>query len=766
MLRRNAWLVALLALALASSGTAATVSGKVFWDLDGDGAMGQGEKPLAGVAVSDGRQVVVTSAAGHYTLQTDPGGFVFVSLPRGYRAAKSFYRQIDADCTFDFPMAKWAESRASSVRFAQITDIHMAGEDTVDTFAADLAEINSVHPGVQFILATGDLVNEGMRANQYENYLRGIATSKLPVFSVPGNHDIKMADSLPNYRRYLGPINYSFNVGSCHFLVVNSMDFDDQQKAWIARDLAAAPAGSRRFVAMHYLPTQPQARYFSSLGIAAVLSGHWHGDRVHKGHGLLDLNTPPLRFGGIDRTARSFRLVDVVKGNVRSELRFGGFKRHAVIVSPSGSCLAKNGKIKLVVNAYDTCRKVAGVECRIAGRGYRLKRVSEWGWMGEFPASPATGKPQNVVADVRDTKGDVWRAASVFSTVQREHGPLRLVGAAPAGGFIALSSPKVGSGTVAIGTSDYGNLDGCGVRAFGEDLTPRWSFITDSSIKNNVAISGDRVFATSIAGRLYSLERATGRPVWTVDLDMARDRERWEISATSVAAGIVYVGWQSHTAAIDEVNGAPLWSASLSTSDWWPGTYAVPTVADGRMILMTRLGAHAYDAKTGKPAWDLPGAFQGCAVSGGVVYTAKDKLPAAVDLATGKLLWTGTDTVGDTASAPAVAGDRMVTGTADGRVCAYSTKDGALLWSFQTGQSLSTLQPYKRGGSDVNSSPAVANGVVYVGASDGVLYALSLKDGKRLGSYTIGAPIASSPTISGGRLYIGAYDGNVYAFEL
>lgn len=763
MRNRNLWLAGLLVLLLASQAISATVSGKVFFDRDVDGAMGADEKPIVGVAVSDGQQVTVTSASGDYRLETDPGSIVFVSLPRGYRAAKSFYKQIDADCALDFPMAEWAASKADAVRFAQITDIHVTGEDTVDTLIADLAEINSLHPGAEFILATGDLVNDGKNVSEYENYVRSIATSRLPVFNVPGNHDAMAPASLPNYRHYLGPMNYSFNVGSCHLVVVNCLAFDDKQKAWIARDLAAAPAGSRRIVAMHYLPTQEQADYFSGLGVAAVLSGHWHGDRVRANRGLLDLNTPPLRFGGIDRTARSFRVVDVVRGNVKSDLRYGGFKHHAVVVTPSGSCASRNGKLQVLVNAYDSRCKVASVECLIGNRRLSLKQVSAWSWIGELAISTRTKTPQRVIAEIRDTDGGRWRAESVFRLDQRPNG-LRLAAVAPTGGFVALSSPKGVGDTVAIGTSDYGDLKDCGIRVFTKDLVPKWSFHTDSAIKNNVAVSKDRVFATSIAGWLYSFDRATGKPLWKVELDRAR--ERWEIAATTVDGGIVFVGGASYIGAFDEASGKRLWSTSLAKSDWWPSCYVVPVVTGGRLVLMTRVGAHAYEAMTGEPVWDLAGNFHGSAVAGGVIYTIQNNVPAAVDSATGKLLWAGKDIVGDTASSPAISGDKMVVGTADGRVCAYSAKDGALIWSFQTGRSLSSLQPYKRGLSDVNSSPAIAGGVVYVGASDGVLYALSLKTGKKLGSYSLGVPIASSPLVVDGRLYAAAYDGNVYAFDL
>ncbi|MBQ5363593.1 MAG: hypothetical protein IIU09_01220, partial [Bacteroidales bacterium] len=46
-----------------------------------------GKKPVAGVQVSDGRQIVLTDAKGRYTLKTDKAdSIVFITTPSGYKA--------------------------------------------------------------------------------------------------------------------------------------------------------------------------------------------------------------------------------------------------------------------------------------------------------------------------------------------------------------------------------------------------------------------------------------------------------------------------------------------------------------------------------------------------------------------------------------------------------------------------------------------------------------------------------------------------------
>jgi len=765
------WPGVLLVAVMASPAVGMMVSGRVFVDQNGDGVAQANEPGLMRVVVSDGREVVLTSKGGDYELETEPGRLVFVTLPRGYQAAKSFYAAAAPGRRVDFGLVEWPASRRNGARFVQITDIHITQkDDTVTTFSEDIEEINALQPAAAFVIATGDLVNNGKNTFEFENYVRAMAAFRMPLFNVPGNHDAKAPGSIAHYHHYLGPDHYSFNVGDGHFVMLNCLSFDEEQKAWLDKDLAAAPKGAARIFALHYLPTRQQVEYLRKLGGVAVLSGHWHGNRVEQGLGVLDLNTPPLRFGGIDRHPRSFRILEVKGGKVENELRLGGFKHHAAVVSPSGTCVAEKGELPVVVNAYDTRCQVDSVECRAAGRRVKLRRASPWTWLGELKLPAGSRGAQTLVADIRAANGERWRAEAAFRVANlgksagESSGPLQLKWAGPTGGFIGISSPRMGSDCVAVGIDDRGDLRSCGVSAFSADGKRLWHFPTDSAIKNDIAAAEGRLFATSVAGWLYALDEASGKLLWKAELD--RQRERWEVAATTAADGLVYVGAHSYIAAFDAQSGHRVWEEHHGQSDWWPSCYTVPTVTDGKLLLMTRAGAWALDAKTGKTLWKEGGKFNGCLAANGTVYTSKDGVLCALGLADGKPIWTGMEKVGDTASAPALSGERLVMGTADGRVCAFSARDGSLLWATQTGPSLSSLQPYQRGGSDVNSSPTILGDKVYAGASDGQVHALALADGANLGSYQLGVPIASSPLIAGDSLYIGGYDGNLYAFAV
>jgi len=116
-----------------------------------------------------------------------------------------------------------------------------------------------------------------------------------------------------------------------------------------------------------------------------------------------------------------------------------------------------------------------------------------------------------------------------------------------------------------------------------------------------------------------------------------------------------------------------------------------------------------------------------------------------------QLLWSA-DLGNSVPSSPAVANGVLYVGTGSG-VCAIDTATGQSIWKS------STPSIY------VYSSPAVANGVVYVGSFDNNLYALDAATGELIWSASTGGEIYSSPALANGVVYIGSEDGKLYAFD-
>jgi outer membrane protein assembly factor BamB len=72
---------------------------------------------------------------------------------------------------------------------------------------------------------------------------------------------------------------------------------------------------------------------------------------------------------------------------------------------------------------------------------------------------------------------------------------------------------------------------------------------------------------------------------------------------------------------------------------------------------------------------------------------------------------------------------------------------------------------FKAGGPIVGS-PAIADGVVYIGAMDGHLYAIDQQTGKEKWNFKSRMPIQSTPAVSGGMIYFVSSAGSLAALDL
>jgi outer membrane protein assembly factor BamB len=63
------------------------------------------------------------------------------------------------------------------------------------------------------------------------------------------------------------------------------------------------------------------------------------------------------------------------------------------------------------------------------------------------------------------------------------------------------------------------------------------------------------------------------------------------------------------------------------------------------------------------------------------------------------------------------------------------------------------------------SSPAVVNGIAYIGSEDHNLYAIDIKTGKQIWEFTTNGAVNSSPAIYGDKLCFGSFDGYYYTLN-
>jgi outer membrane protein assembly factor BamB len=168
--------------------------------------------------------------------------------------------------------------------------------------------------------------------------------------------------------------------------------------------------------------------------------------------------------------------------------------------------------------------------------------------------------------------------------------------------------------------------------------------------------------------------------------------------------------------------------------------------------------------------------FSSPTVSNGLVYIGgTDGRLYAVREDDGSMLWSF-KTKGAVNSTPAVSGGAVFISSRDGNVYSVDAATGRERWRFVTGgerrftaPGIHGMQPKMEVMPDpfdiFLSSPAIAEGVLYVGSGDHNVYAIDAADGRLRWKFTTGNVVHASPAIAGGSVYIGSWDRYFYAID-
>jgi len=110
-------------------------------------------------------------------------------------------------------------------------------------------------------------------------------------------------------------------------------------------------------------------------------------------------------------------------------------------------------------------------------------------------------------------------------------------------------------------------------------------------------------------------------------------------------------------------------------------------------------------------------------------------------------------TGGRVLSSPAIVDGIVFVGSGDHKLYALNETTGTLIWNYTTG-------------GEIFSGPAVTDSIVYVGSHDHKVYALNKTTGAHIWNYTTGDMIySSSPAVANGIVYIGSMDEKLYALN-
>jgi outer membrane protein assembly factor BamB len=153
------------------------------------------------------------------------------------------------------------------------------------------------------------------------------------------------------------------------------------------------------------------------------------------------------------------------------------------------------------------------------------------------------------------------------------------------------------------------------------------------------------------------------------------------------------------------------------------------------------------------------------AISDGVVFIGSDDhFLYAVDAATHSLKWKF-ETGDIVRSRPAVAGGKVYFTGDDGFLYAADAATGREIWRFDMGKPSSPRLPIPDGWDYMQSSPAVAGGVVFVGSGNANFYAVDAVHGKERWRFEVRQYVRSSPAVVDGVVYFGDWSGMFYALN-
>ena len=343
------------------------------------GRVRDGSRGLAGVPVSNGELITRTAADGSFQLEFGPEvhRYLTVTTPDGYRPGAGCWRRLPlaggeavsgADLTLDFALEAEPPSVRERFLFAHVTDPHVGTHDEEalrqpghgmadpDEFAACVEAIErdgrERKPGLAFMLATGDLTDNGTPA-QLRAYRRVADAAATPILPGIGAHDTNhllhgmgadewrvrrtgrmdwLADSsfgvtcTGDYERMCGPTHYSFDFGGCHFVMVSNESFLFSSydwirvQRWLDSDLALQPPGRPIVIGTHMPPTRAWLDQMTAHRVVLVLHGHTHASKAFRYRGALILSTPSVSFGDNAAGPRGYRLITCEGGRFTSEL--------------------------------------------------------------------------------------------------------------------------------------------------------------------------------------------------------------------------------------------------------------------------------------------------------------------------------------------------------------------------------------------------------------------------------------------------------------
>ncbi len=288
-----------------------------------------------------------------------------------------------------------------------------------------------------------------------------------------------------------------------------------------------------------------------------------------------------------------------------------------------------------------------------------------------------------------------------------------------------ISYPLIADGKVYVIIK---NAVGQGTTLFGLNATNGatvWSSaLGGDSWWSAACYENGRVFALNGSGLLRALDGATGNLIWSVQFPQSI----WDAPPTAFQ-GVIYVSGALKVYAVNATTGAVLWTSSVVNGD----TSSPAVTSEGVYVSYACPNVYKLDPATGSKIWQYS---PGCSGGGGrtpALYNGRlyvrDFSDTIFDSQTGTII--GSFNAKNT---PVFSGSRgfFLNGPHSfgtfGTLQARDVNTNSVLWSFA-------------GDGNLQSAVLAVNDYVYVGSSQGKLYAVNAATGQQVWVTTAGASI-------------------------
>jgi acid phosphatase type 7 len=205
--------------------------------------------------------------SGSHTLSTNsPEEYVHKAEATGLKADTEYYYRVG-----DASLNKWSEvgtfttaPKKGSFTFIDLTDTQAKTEDEAILSSQTISKALDTVPNAEFMIHNGDLVDDGVKEEQWDWLLGHSQESLLNMTFAPsaGNHEDENYAFIDHFNLDV-PENsatetgayYSYDYSNAHFVVLNSNEdsqkyanFSEDQIEWLKEDVKAAKANGAKWV--------------------------------------------------------------------------------------------------------------------------------------------------------------------------------------------------------------------------------------------------------------------------------------------------------------------------------------------------------------------------------------------------------------------------------------------------------------------------------------------------------------------------------------